>query len=66
MKPSECKELLKAMDELEKEKGIKKDYLLESLESSLVTAYKKNYDSADNVEIAGFYLQKILLLLLIS
>ena len=51
MKPSECKELLKAMDELEKEKGIKKDYLLESLESSLVTAYKKNYDSADNVKI---------------
>ena len=51
MKPSECKELLKAMDELEKERGIKKDYLLESLESSLVTAYKKNYDSADNVKI---------------
>lgn len=51
MKPSECKELLKAMDELEKEKGIKKDYLLESLESSLITAYKKNYDSADNVKI---------------
>ena len=51
MKPSECKDPLKAMDELEKEKGIKKDYLLESLESSLVTAYKKNYDSADNVKI---------------
>lgn len=51
MKPSECKELLKAMDELEKEKGIKKDYLLESLEASLITAYKKNYESADNVKI---------------
>ena len=51
MKPSESKELLKAMDELEKEKGIKKDYLLESLEASLITAYKKNYDSADNVKI---------------
>ncbi len=51
MKLSECKELLLAMEELEKEKGIKKDYLLESLETSLVTAYKKNYDAADNVKV---------------
>ena len=51
MKASECKELLKAMDELEKEKGISKEYLLESLETSLVTAYKRNYDSADNVKV---------------
>ena len=51
MKASECKELLKAMAELEKEKGISKDYLLESLETSLITAYKKNYDSAENVKV---------------
>lgn len=51
MKLSESKELLAAMDELEKERGISKDYLLESLETSLITAYKKNYDSADNVKI---------------
>ena len=51
MKASECKELLNAMEELEKEKGISKEYLLESLETSLVTAYKKNYDSADNVKV---------------
>lgn len=51
MKTSECKELLNAMEELEKEKGISKEYLLESLEASLVTAYKKNYDSADNVKV---------------
>ena len=51
MKLSESKELLLAMEELEKEKGIKKDYLIESLETSLVTAYKKNYDSADNVKV---------------
>ena len=52
MKPSECKELLNAMEELEKEKGISKEYLLESLEASLVTAYKRNYDSADNVKVS--------------
>ena len=45
-------ELIIAMDELEKEKGIKKDFLLESIESALVTAYKKNFDvNTDNVKI---------------
>ena len=40
------------MDELEKEKGIKKDYMLESIETALVTAYKRNYDStAENVKV---------------
>ena len=44
-------ELIIAMDELEKEKGIKKDYLLEAIETALVTAYKRNFDSAENVKI---------------
>lgn len=43
-------ELIIAMDELEKEKGIK-DYLLEAIETALVTAYKRNFDSAENVKI---------------
>lgn len=44
-------ELIIAMDELEKEKGIKKEYLLEAIETALVTAYKRNFDSAENVRI---------------
>ena len=40
-----------ALDELEKERGISKDYLLESLEVALVAAYKKNFDSAENVKV---------------
>ena len=44
-------ELIIAMEELEKEKGIKKDYLLEAIETALVTAYKRNFDSAENVKI---------------
>ena len=45
-------ELIMALDELEKEKGIKKDYVLESIEAALVTAYKKNFDvNTDNVKI---------------
>ena len=45
------KELILALEELEKEKGIKKEYLLESIETALLTAYKRNFDSLDNVRI---------------
>lgn len=51
MKSNENKELIMALDELEKERGINKDYLLESLEVALVAAYKKNFDSAENVKV---------------
>ena len=36
---------------IEEEKGINKEYLLESIETALVTAYKRNFDSVDNVKI---------------
>lgn len=45
------KELILALEELEKEKGIKKEYLLESIETALLTAYKRNFDALDNVKI---------------
>lgn len=45
------KELIIAIEELEKEKGIKKEYLLESIETALVTAYKRNFDSQENVKV---------------
>ena len=51
MKSIETKELIKAIEELEKERGIDKDYLLESIETALVTAYKRNFDSAENVRV---------------
>lgn len=45
-------ELILAMEELEKESGIQKEYLLESIETALVIAYKKNFDCEDeNVKI---------------
>ena len=44
-------ELILALNELEKENGIKKDILLEAIETALVTAYKRNFDSAENVRI---------------
>ena len=45
------KELVIALEELEKEKGIKKDYIIESIEAALLTAYKRNFDSAENVKV---------------
>jgi len=44
-------ELMMALDELEKEKGIKKEAILESIETALVTAYKRNFDSEENVKV---------------
>ena len=51
MKAIDMKELIVAMKELEEERGIKKDYLIESLEMALVTAYKKNFGSTQNVQV---------------
>ena len=51
MKTMDSKELIIAIEELEKERGINKKYLLESLESALVMAYKRNFDSAENVKV---------------
>lgn len=51
MKAIDNKELILALEELENEKGIEKAYLIESIETALVTAYKKNFDSAENVKV---------------
>lgn len=44
-------ELLEALEALEKEKGISKDLLIETIEAALITAYKKNFGSSQNVKI---------------
>lgn len=45
-------ELLQALEQLEKEKGIEKETLIEALEQALISAYKKNFGSAQNVEVS--------------
>ena len=45
------KELLEALDLLEKEKNISKDTLLEAIENSLLTACKNHFGKADNVRV---------------
>lgn len=44
-------ELLDALVVLEKEKGISKDILLEAIEAALISAYKRNFNQAQNVRI---------------
>ena len=45
------KELLEAMEVLEKEKNISKDTLIEAIENSLLTACKNHFGKADNVRV---------------
>ncbi|KRK34177.1 transcription termination factor NusA [Loigolactobacillus bifermentans] len=45
------KEMLSALDALEKEKGVKKEVVVEAMEAALVSAYKRNYGQAQNVEV---------------
>lgn len=45
------KELIEALDLLEKEKNISKETLLEAIENSLLTACKNHFGKADNVKV---------------
>lgn len=45
------KEFMKAVEELEKEKEISKELLIDAIESALVSAYKKNYGTSQNVRV---------------
>ena len=45
------KEMIQALDALEQEKGVKKEVVIEALEAALVSAYKRNYNQAQNVDV---------------
>jgi len=51
VKAIDNKELEVALEALEKERGIKKEYLMEQIETALVTAYKNNYKDSENVKV---------------
>lgn len=44
-------ELIDALNQLEKEKGIHKEVIMEAVEASLVAAYKRDFGKADNVRV---------------
>lgn len=45
------KELIEALNQLEKEKDISKDIILEALENSLLAACKNNFGRSDNIRV---------------
>lgn len=44
-------EFIQALNEIEKERGINKDILLEAIEAALISAYKRNYGTSQNVKV---------------
>ncbi|WP_342600720.1 transcription termination factor NusA [Psychrobacillus sp. FSL H8-0483] len=44
-------DLLDALTALEKQKGISRDVLIDAIEAALVTAYKRNFNQAQNVRV---------------
>ncbi|MGM0395527.1 MAG: transcription termination factor NusA [Bacillota bacterium] len=42
-------DFINALEEIEKEKGISKDIIFDALESALISSYKKNFGSSQNV-----------------
>ena len=59
MKNIDVKEIIAVMDELEKERGISKDYLVAALEEALVKAYKQNFDADENTENVKVTIDKV-------
>ncbi|SDY84487.1 NusA antitermination factor [Proteiniborus ethanoligenes] len=44
-------EFIEALEEIEKEKGICKEIIFDALEAALISGYKKNFGSSQNVEV---------------
>jgi N utilization substance protein A len=44
-------EFIEALGQLEKEKGISKDILIDAIEAALISGYKRNFHSAQNVRV---------------
>lgn len=44
-------EFIMALNEIEKDKGISKDIIFDALEQALISSYKKNYGSSQNVTV---------------
>jgi len=45
-------DLIHALEQLEKEKGIDKDTLIEAIEAALISAYKRSFGSSQNVKVS--------------
>ncbi|MGZ4030570.1 MAG: transcription termination factor NusA [Tumebacillaceae bacterium] len=44
-------EFIDALEQIEREKGISKDVLIDAIEAALISGYKRNFNSAQNVRV---------------
>jgi N utilization substance protein A len=44
-------DFIDALHEIESTKGISKDVLLEAIEAALISSYKRNFNTAQNVRV---------------
>ncbi|CAG7623895.1 transcription termination factor NusA [Paenibacillus allorhizosphaerae] len=44
-------DFIEALNEIEREKGIAKDILIEAIEAALISSYKRNFNTAQNVRV---------------
>lgn len=44
-------EFIEALSDLERDKGISKDVLIEAIEAALISSYKRNFNTAQNVRV---------------
>ncbi|GAC43170.1 transcription termination factor NusA [Paenibacillus popilliae] len=44
-------DFIEALTEIEREKGISKDVLIEAIEAALISSYKRNFNTAQNVRV---------------
>jgi len=44
-------EFIEALAQIEKDKGVSKDILLEAIEAALISAFKRNYGTSENVRV---------------
>lgn len=44
-------DFIEALSDIEKEKGISKDVLLDAIEAALISSYKRNFNTAQNVRV---------------
>ena len=51
MNAKQAKDFIEGLEELEKEKGIPQEVIFEAIESALVSAYKKDYGTSENVRV---------------
>lgn len=45
------KEFIEALDEIARSRGIKKEVIISAIEQALISAFRHNFDSAQNVKV---------------